>query len=138
MDRFLEVLRVDTNWVVKTTTQEDRREVRIQRKVKTGLSEVMGFAPVFEMPPTRRAPVAGIAVWCGGQENKRFTESQNVIGLADSVIANELDDAVYQSLWQQSSDVSKSLIPGMAYRRSLRKISFVLPLLPAGQDGAVQ
>ncbi len=115
----------DTVTLLKLLTTLDRWKVEladdncISVRWKTRadkLTEVAGFAPLPEMPLTRRAPFLAIAVWGGDS-------SSEAVGLVDTPW--EPGDVRKDPLWQKSKQRTKAMLDGED-RTRLRSVAFRL------------
>lgn len=98
---------------------EERVCFSVRWRTKTGaLTEVAGFAPLPEMPLTRRAPYLAIALWGGaGRPGAR------AVGLVDTPWRR---DARTDPLWAGSVRLTEQMLPGED-RERLRRVAFCLP-----------
>lgn len=106
---------------------EDGAYFSVRWKTSLGsLSEVAGFAPLAEMPITRRAPYLSLAVWGGGAPEAK------PVGLADVPWRG---DAKEDRLWAPSVELTTKMLPDFSGRQRawLRRVAFGLPLPEADE-----
>lgn len=58
-------------------------DITLQLQTAHGVVCPIGLAPSLAMPPTRRAPFAGMAIWLFGRENMLRTSAPPVLSLGD-------------------------------------------------------
>jgi hypothetical protein len=90
-------------------------------------SSVMGFAPLGEMPSTRRAPYVALAMWPGATMNdyRKGTPGPNV-GLVDGV--HGMTREVHDNAWATTEAKVKRLMADPPEdRRQLRQVAFCIP-----------
>jgi hypothetical protein len=94
-------------------------------------SSVMGFGPFGSMPVTRRGPYVALAVWPGGQENRKHQSAPGKVGFIDCKITSDVaaDDDGYDTLWRSTrSEVTRLLsAPPPDHGKTLRDVAFCLP-----------
>jgi hypothetical protein len=90
-------------------------------------SSVMGFAPLGEMPVTRRAPFVGLALWPGRRDNPyRRGKPGPGVGLVDGAHGMEKD--AHDANWKETNAQVVDLFADPAEdREHLRAVAFSIP-----------
>lgn len=91
-------------------------------------SKAMGFAPILEMPVSRRAPCVALALWGGGRVNPFFrlgaTGSVNMAHAPHSLAKQ----AEHNELWAKTEAATQERLEVPAFdARWLHDVSFCLP-----------
>jgi hypothetical protein len=98
VEALLTSLTIDHRWSLQSTSEHDRfgRAVRSDRLYWENASaekvSIMGLAPMFSMPTTRRAPYVTLVAWPGSRANthKSF-QSNGAIGIGDMPLRHKLE-----------------------------------------------
>lgn len=122
----LELLNRLERWRVSTLDEdEDVCTVKVEWLTEEQKwSNCMGLAPLLSMPPTRRAPFVGLALWPGVQSRNEgpsvdFHDIPLPLDLAD-------DDAARRQMFKQVKEKTTKLF-AQTPERNWREISFCLP-----------
>lgn len=107
VEALLASLVIDRRWSRQSTNEQDRfgREVRSDRlyweNAGSEKVSIMGMAPMFSMPITRRAPYVTLIAWPGSRANAHRKSQLPVVGIGDMPLRHNLQnlsEASYKSM----------------------------------------